>query len=82
MWTTLDGPGSIDAEARYWSRIAIFVPVTRYPLEYYYKVWCGKTRTVWLDGENMFTQFDTICKRDRQQGRRTDGQTDRHRMTV
>jgi len=30
----------------------------------------------------MFSRFDMIHERDRQTNRRTDGQTDRHRMTA
>jgi len=39
--------------------------------EYYHDVWYGKT-------EDMFIRFDRIHERDR----RTDGRTDRHRMTA
>ena len=39
MLTTLDGPAFIDAKARYWSKIAIFAPVSGFPSQYCHKVW-------------------------------------------
>ena len=46
-------------------------PLGRFPSEYCYAVWQGKTRMMWLpDGEKnfdaMFIRVDTIHERDRQ----------------
>ena len=59
-------------------------PLKGSPLEYRHKVWCSKTRMVWLphgekNSEDTITRFDRIHERDGQTHRQTDRQT--HRRT-
>ena len=74
--------GDPDRKARYSLKIGILAyptsirppPCEGSTSEYRHKVWCAKTRMVWLShGGKCLTRFDRIHERDRRTHRRTDG---------
>jgi len=78
MLTTCDGPAVIDAKARYWSKIAIFLqlggPRRNIVITFGIKKleWCGYPMV--KKNVDMFIRYDRILKRD--------GRTDGHRATA
>jgi len=42
-----DGPAAINAKARYWPEIVIFVPVSWYQSEYCHNVWYRIEKLEW-----------------------------------
>jgi len=85
MFTTVNDGSVIDAKARYWSKIAFFLPQSGEPSEYCHNVLFGVPKMVWLpDGEKVWRCDYSFPQNTRtwQTDGRTDGRTDAHYMAA